>query len=463
MAEDFSDVNVGYGQAMYDLTQDGHVKYFVEHVVDGRPNGETIRWDWATGRFYVFIGHAWVKDGGGLVRNRVSESIEARLKELAQSKVGLDFLKTAGSANVQEGILKLMKKDSTIGRAKIKWNPNPELLGVANGVVDLRTGVLRNGQPEDLININTGVKYKGSKAITKTWRKFISEITIDTEMADYLQRALGYSTTGHWGEHAWFLCHGAGRNGKSLLLEKCVLVALGEYGATVARKVLQKSRFADGTTGELLELNGVRFALASEFSGEIDEDRVKTLASGGKFSARRAYNPNSEQFWSITKLWVDTNHLPVINDDSEGFWRRLRAILFEIQFKLNPVFEAAMIAEREACLAWLVEGAGRYLEIGLPTPKRVENQVESYREESGDSAKRFSDACAEGERPTYTSSEVYNAYMKWCLAEGTPERELLRRRVVVRRLRELRPAAHRMVRGAAMWAIKLPRKVSNAT
>ncbi len=458
MTEDFSDVNVGFGKQTYDLSQDGHAAYFVEQEADGRPNGETIRWDWSRGRFYVFVGHAWVEDKGGLVRNRVSESIQHRLGELAQSKSGLDFLKTLGSANVQDGILRLLKKDSTIGRAKIVWNPNPELLGVANGVVDLRTGVLRDGRPEDLININTGVKYKGRKAITQTWRQFISDITADAEMAAYLQRALGYSTTGHYGEHAWFLCHGAGRNGKSLLLEKCVLMALGEYGATVARKVLQKSRFADGTTGELLELNGVRFALASEFSGEIDEDRVKSLAAGGKFSARRAYNPNSEQFWSITKLWVDTNHLPVINDDSEGFWRRLRAILFEIQFALNPEFEQAMIAEREACLAWLIEGAGLYLAEGLPTPKRVANQVESYREESGDGASRFSNACADVNRPTYSSTEIYNAYVKWSLAEGTPERELLRRRVLTRRLRELRPGAHKMVNGEAKWKLSLPKK-----
>lgn len=452
MTEDFSDVTTGYGEQVYDLSQDGHVTYFVERY------GKTIRWDWSRGRFYVFRDHAWLEDKGGLVRSLISESIRTRLGELSQSKTGLDFLKTLGSANVQEGIFRLLKKDETVGRAKIKWNPNPDLLGCTNGVVDLRTGELRDGRPEDLININTGVNYKGRKAITQSWRQFITDITVDAEMAEYLQRALGYSTTGHFGEHLWFLCHGAGRNGKSLLLEKCVLMALGEYADTVSRKVLQKSRFADGTTGELLELNGVRFALASEFSGEIDEDRIKMLASGGKMIGRRAYNPNSERFWSTVKLWIDTNHLPVVNDDSEGFWRRLRAILFERQFKLNPAFEAAMMAEREACLAWLVEGAMKYLADGLPTPARVENQVESYREESGDSATRFSNACKDADRAAYSSTELYASYVKWALAEGTPERELLRRRVLARRMRELRPKAHRMIHGEAMWALRLPKK-----
>ncbi len=452
MTDDFSDVNEGYGKHTFDMTQEGQVEYFVSK------HGLTVRWDWSKGRFYVFREHAWVEDKGGLVKNLINDSIKERLGELSQSKAGLDFLKALGSANVQEGVFKLLKKDSMIGRAKIKWNPDPELLGVPNGVVDLRTGELRDGEPQDLINISTGVKYKGPKAITKSLRSFISDIMGgDAEMIEYLQRALGYSTTGHFKEHTWFLCHGNGRNGKSLLLEKCVMPALGEYADTVSRKVLQKSRFADGTTGEILELAGVRFALASEFSGEIDEERVKMLASGGKMMGRRAYNPNSERFWSQVKLWIDTNHLPVVNDDSEGFWRRLRALLFGQTFPLNGEFEQARMNELEAMLAWLVEGAMKYLEDGLPTPKSVMHEVESYREESGDSATLFVDACKDVDRGILTGSELYAAYRKWALRDGLQERELLRRKTLARRVRELKPKAHRMMASGVMWALRPPK------
>jgi putative DNA primase/helicase len=449
--EDFTDVNGAYAGQIFDLTQAGHVEYFVEQY------GKTVRWDWSRGKFYVFRGHRWLEDRGGLVGSLVNESIKTRLGELAGSKAGLDAIKMLGSAYVQDGILRLLKKNVTIGRAKIEWDDDPDLLGVPNGVVDLRTGKLRAGRPEDLITKSTHAEYLGPEAITKSWRAFISDIMGgDAEMIEYLQRVLGYSTTGEFGQHIWFLAWGGGRNGKSLLLEKCVAPTLGDYADTVSRKVLQKSRFADGTTGELLELNKIRFALASEFSGEIDEDRLKSLTSGGKMIGRRAYNPNSERFSSILKLWIDTNHLPVVNDDSEGFWRRLRALMFGQQFKINDAFEAARMAEREAILAWLVEGAMKFYARGLQTPESVQIQVESYKEESSDSASQFSKACKDDDKATLTSTELYNAYVNWALAEGIPERELMRRRTLARRMRELRPKAHRMTEVGATWRLRKP-------
>jgi putative DNA primase/helicase len=450
--EDFSDVNAGYGRQVFDLSQDGHAAYFREQYKD------SVRWDWVRGKFYVFRGHRWIEDKGGLVRSLVSESIDRRLGELSQSKSGLDFIRTLGSANVQEGIYKLLKKDKKLGRASLEWDPDADLLGVPNGVVDLRTGKLRNGESSDLITKSTRVDYKGPGAITATWRSFVSDIMGgDPEMVEYLQRVLGYSTTGEFGQHLWFLCHGGGRNGKSLLLEKCVLTVLGDYADMVARKVLQKSRFADGTTGELLELNKIRFALASEFSGEIDEDRVKSLTSGGKMIGRRAYNPNSERFSSIIKLWIDTNHLPIVNDDSEGFWRRLRALMFGQQFKIDEAYEAARMAEGEACLAWLVEGAMKYYANGLgKTPESVMLQVESYKEESSDSASQFSKECKDSDKARVTGSVLYMAYRTWALADGTPERELMRRKAFSRRMRELRPKAHHMTERGVEWALRMP-------
>jgi putative DNA primase/helicase len=40
-----------------------------------------------------------------------------------------------------------------------RWDPDPWIIGVENGVVDLRSGLLRPGRPADNVTLASGVPY----------------------------------------------------------------------------------------------------------------------------------------------------------------------------------------------------------------------------------------------------------------------------------------------------------------
>jgi putative DNA primase/helicase len=102
------------------------------------------------------------------------------------------------------------------------------LFGVANGVVDLKTGELRAGKPSDRITQHSDVVFE-PQAHCPRFKKFLTEIFGgDRTLISYVQKAVGYCLTGNTSEQVLFLCHGTGANGKSTFLDVLRFV-LGGY------------------------------------------------------------------------------------------------------------------------------------------------------------------------------------------------------------------------------------------
>src|SRR5262249_53513134 len=127
-----------------------------------------------------------------------------------------------------------------------EWDRDPWLLGVQNGVVDLRTGTLRAGQLSDLIRTIAPVDYQGVDTPAPRWESFLMEIQGGEETAGenvrFLQRLFGYGTTGRATEHKLPILWGPeGRNGKDTLLGALELT-LGPYARSVSNDVVIKAR-----------------------------------------------------------------------------------------------------------------------------------------------------------------------------------------------------------------------------
>ena len=77
------------------------------------------------------------------------------------------------------------------------------LLGVQNGVVDLRTGELRDRRPEDMIHKLAKAKYDPTTDI-EWFNQVVKTIMAGSEeMTEFLQRFLGYAITGEVKEHVF--------------------------------------------------------------------------------------------------------------------------------------------------------------------------------------------------------------------------------------------------------------------
>src|SRR5262249_43814279 len=76
------------------------------------------------------------------------------------------------------------------------WDADPWQFGTANGVIDLRTGKLQSELPELRITKHSPVIYDPESDCPRFLR-FIDEICCgNTELARFLQKAIGYTLTG---------------------------------------------------------------------------------------------------------------------------------------------------------------------------------------------------------------------------------------------------------------------------
>lgn len=78
-----------------------------------------------------------------------------------------------------DAVIELAQKHERISVNTVSgWDANPWLLGVANGVVDLRTGGYRPGAQDDLITKQAGVQFD-ARATCARWEQFVSEVLSD--------------------------------------------------------------------------------------------------------------------------------------------------------------------------------------------------------------------------------------------------------------------------------------------
>ncbi len=106
------------------------------------------------------------------------------------------------------------------------FDQDPELLNVANGVVDLRTGELLDHDPDLLMRHRTDVAYRPG-ATHPDWDTALQALP-DTETTMWVQQYLASGITGYTPrEDVVTFWHGGGSNGKSTLLG-AVQAAVGQ-------------------------------------------------------------------------------------------------------------------------------------------------------------------------------------------------------------------------------------------
>ena len=111
-----------------------------------------------------------------------------------------------------------------LSRAQLYVEPasldeNPDLAGCCDGnVLDLNTGRTISDDLDAVVTKKLDVNFTKSSTCPE-WTKFLNQIFAeDDELIKFLQRAVGYSLTGHISEQCLFILIGTGANGKSTFL-----------------------------------------------------------------------------------------------------------------------------------------------------------------------------------------------------------------------------------------------------
>ncbi len=317
--------------------------------------------------------------------------------------------------------LEMARTQATLIVAAEQFDSDPHVLGVRNGVVDLRTGLLRDSRRYEYISKSTTLPYFPDAQCPR-FDRFMQEIfRNNTELIAFMQRAVGYSLTGEVSEQCFFLCCGTGANGKSTFLNVLKATA-GDYAANAPFNTFEYNK-QSSSGQELLDLRGRRLVLSSETNegARLNEARVKAITGSDPITARRLYDRYSVTFVPVFKLWLAANHKPVITSDDEGMWRRVHLIPFTRSFRAeerDPVLAVTLARESVGILAWAIRGAMAWYKSGLDVPQSVLDATRVYREES-DIFGLFLTECTEarqdGQAP---SGALYECYNRWSERNG---------------------------------------------
>ena len=390
----------------------------------------------------LWRGHRWIPDADAEVtrlahdfaREWQREAIEIADRDRREAVI--KFAIRLERRDAIQSVLWWARTFRPIADAGDGWDSDPWLLGVPNGVIDLKTGELRAGRRSDRITMSAGVRFDPAAGCPR-FERFILEIAAgDVDLADYFQRTAGYDLTGDVSEQILRMWIGRGSNGKSTLL-RALLPVWGDYGDVAAFATFERSSQRGSIPNDLAALMGKRLVWASEAreGARLDEGRLKSITGGDRLRAR-FLNAEWFSFDPTCKLVLSLNHRPEVSDDSFGFWRRVRLVPFDQTFTPDSSLEGQLRDEAPGILAWAVRGCLVWQKKGLGHPARVQQATADYEADSDPLRAFIEEACEPVAGAEIAASDFYDHYKGWAERQGLGDRERLSATMFGRRMAE---------------------------
>ena len=377
--------------------------------------------------WYVYNGKVWQKDVGGLYVQRfavdlIEHLLDCRknIKDEQLQEVWLRFI-TNNMAKKHRDVI--IKDSASVYPVSInEFDKNPFILNCQNCTLDLMSMKQNPHRAEDYLTKITNVSID-LNAKCNRWIKFIDEVMQnDMDKAKFLQKALGYTLTGDISHECFFLLYGSTtRNGKGTTMET-ILHMLGSYGRTAQPESIAQKQSANGSgpSEDIARLKGARFVNMSEPDKglRLNSALVKQMTGGDTLTARFLHE-NSFEFRPEYKLFINTNHLPKVNDDSIFASGRVKLIPFDRHFKdseqdkrLKNFFKQP--DNLSGILNWCIHGLQIFNSEGLEQPKAVIDATIKYREESNPVGQFINEELTKVIGSKTEFKIIYAKYCEWC-------------------------------------------------
>lgn len=303
---------------------------------------------------------------------------------------------------------------------------NTDLFNVLNGTLNLKTSAFNAHNAADLISKKAGAAFAPGTDCP-LWKKTLDEIFEGkAEIIRYFQKVLGYALLGKPVEKEFYILFGRETdNGKSTITQT-IEKLMGDYALNAPPELIAEKRFKDSSrpSGDRARLAGVRFLSINEPERglKLDEAYVKAITGRDTQTARHLHQAEFQYAVQFI-MFISTNHLPYVSDQTLFKSGRVRVIPFERRFEEHEknkslIDQLRRPEELSGILNWVLDGLAAYRQEGLQPPPAVNKEVKDY-ERNSDNVMRFLEDCTEkdinGAVPTST---LYAAYGMWCADEG---------------------------------------------
>lgn len=423
--------------------EDGDAQLFI--VI----NKNRFAFDSASKTWHVFKSHFWEDDA----LNNSLRAIDDVIAEYDREMKRVKNTKATGSSKLckryknrinqlkaldrRGHVLKLASAgDNTCAITGQEWDQKPYFLPCSNGVIDLKTGQLTPGQPDQYLKTYTKTVYDPTAPTPVTFLKFMDDITNgDQDVIDYILAFFGSFLIGEVRQKIFPIFYGnKGYNGKTTLFETIAFV-LGSFAGPIATELLMQQNFsrnANSPSPEILSLRGKRLVWASDGEGsggnrEIDTSIIKRLTGGDTLRSRYPYGKIGIDFTPSHSIALLCNDEPEANSNDNAFWKRAQKINFPNSFVSKPdpakicekqeieKFEEKLKPEASCILKILVDRCVQYLKDGhLNPPQSIIDATNEYRNEVNLIASFIDDHCKNVPNGKAHKLPLYVRYKKWC-------------------------------------------------
>jgi P4 family phage/plasmid primase-like protien len=285
-----------------------------------------------------------------------------------------------------------------------RLNANPAILPVSNGVLCLRTAVLRPYELEDYLTYKLEVAYEKG-ADTSKQVEFISQVLHgDKDAIDFFQYFMGYCTTGENNRSQMLVEEGTedGANAKSHL-NVCMNGVMGRLMTTGDRKAFCVRPDGAVNNDSLYNARFSRVVIINELNKKdaLDEGQVKTYTGIEPVSVSAKYK-NEITYTPRFKIILPLNNMIEVPAESGAVWRRIIMVQFKVRFLTrdhvdwdDEKHKEGWIVERDdvkgtilkddkaGWLEWLVQGAMKYYENPTrETPASLQEHMTKTQEQN---------------------------------------------------------------------------------
>lgn len=379
------------------------------------------------GSWYNFGNTRWAKDHGNVWMLKQSLAVSRAYAEDGSHLGAGDpqFQSCMATAKKYDGLpgrkrlIELVRAEPGLAILPSQFDPDPWLLNVSNGTIDLETGKLRPHNPAHRCTKIASVAFDPAAKCPK-FEKFLGQVLRDEDTVAFVRRFVGYCLTGSTAEQVLLFCYGLGANGKTVLVET-IQALLGDYAVTAPTSLLMAKYFEQHPC-DRMPLRGARMAVFSEVpSGRrLDEATTKALTGGDRITAR-GMRENLTTWKPTHKILISGNYKPDIRGMDEGIWRRILLLPFG---KVIPKgrrdrrLTEKLRAELPGILAWAVRGCLTWQRDGLGASARIEAATEEYRLESDRLGPFLEEHCKDSSDGVVTRTEIYGVYFRWAESQG---------------------------------------------
>lgn len=382
-------------------------------------------------KWFVYDGRVWASDTGNLKVMKLCKNLANQLMYYALSikdeslrKTYIDKAKKWQLRRNREVILKDAQDVYPLSMSE--FDKDIYLLNCLNGTLNLKDGIFYPHKATDYITKMTGVNYDPNAECPR-WIDFIDEVMCgDKEKAEFFQKSLGYALTGDTRYESMFILFGATtRNGKGTSMETFLNIC-GDYGRTSRPETIgmKMNSSSSAPSEDVARLAGARFVNISEPDKKLvlSAALLKSLTGNDTINARFLHE-NSFDFRPQFKIFINTNHLPMVTDLTLLTSGRVKIIPFERHFEeweqdknLKNLFSNE--ENLSGILNWVIEGYRNLQTNGFKVPDSVRQATLDYHKENDKIGLFVEERLIKDANAEERTADLYSAYQDWCRNNG---------------------------------------------